>query len=368
MSFFKHNKVWSGITIPALSVLLLLGAVFFTLAEDTSAEQEPIAEVNGDVITAVEFDRMLRLQRADVIDYFTRTYGAQFDKDFWHTSYKDEIPSDKAKEWALREAVKLKLQLRLAQDNGIIQGTSYNYLISEMDKENERRSSAKRSGEPIYGPVQYDENTFVDFFLSKKWMELKEKLSEGVLAVTDEQLKKHYEKIKAELFPLEDHIRFNKIAVSYKVESESGESELKQAAKAVMDQIKQKLEQGQTAAEAVKELKDLQPALPIQYTEEQFNPSTASRYYKTQPMLYEALRASSNANPMTSIIDDRAAGQYVLAQMTERVPGGYKSFEEQKLNVRKHYLDNAYNSYVDSLIQKAEVTIVENNYDNASMD
>jgi hypothetical protein len=362
VNYSRSLRVFIGILAASSLAVLIFGAAFIYSSSEYAAEATPVAEVNGDVITAVEFNRVLGLQRASVIDYFKRTYDVKFSKDFWYTDYNGEVPADTLRKQALEEVVKIKIQLNLAKSYGIVQGTSYNDLLAEMEKENAQRSAAVRSGQPVYGPIKFDENRFADFYMSRVLIELKERLSEDKLAVTDEQLMKHYGTIKDELFRLEDNVRFNKISVSYLEAGQRADNDKKQHAKETMESVKRLLEQDKTVDEAVNQLQSADDTFEIQVTEEHFDNETARIYFKSQPELYLMLAEHTQAGQVSPVIDDRAAGQYVVARIVEREPNGYKSFEEQKSNVFKHYMDALFDAYLNKLINEAKVNLVEDNY------
>ncbi len=353
----KSLKIIIGIVAVACIAALLIGAAFEYSSAGTTAD-EIVAEVNGDPITAAEFNRVLGQQRASVIDYFKRTYGANFDEDFWHTDYNGEVPVDTARNWALEEAVKIKIQLNLAKSNGIIQGTSYTDLLTEMAKENERRRMALQAGEAVYGPTKFDESTFVEFYMSRLLIKLKERLSEKTLITTDEQLKQHYEKVKDALYRLEDNVRFYRISVSYMEGELRGGSEQQQKAMDLLNAIKLDLEQGKEAYGAIKEHQAANAAHEIQISEELFNNETARMYFKSQPELYAVLTEHTEADPVSTVINDYMEGQYVLARIIAREPNGYKRFEDQKGNIREHFNNALFEAYVSKLINEAELNIL----------
>ncbi|MBD2866971.1 hypothetical protein [Paenibacillus arenilitoris] len=341
---------------------------FVSSGESAEGPDEAIVvTVNGDPVTAVEFSRLLRKQRAAVIDDFKRTYGAEPDKGFWHTEFNGEVPADTAKQRALSEAVKLKLQLNLSKSYGIIQGTSYSDLLAEMEKENARRSAALHAGRPVYGPIRFDEHTFIDWYISKVLIELKEKLFSDAIAVTDKQLREHYEMIKDDWFRLEDSVRFHEISVSYTRDGLQSDRVKQKQAKERMEAVKQLLERGKTAEEAVNQLQSETGELELVFTEEHFNNDSARKYFKSQPELYEWLADPANADRVSAVIDNPAAGRYVLAKIVGRESGGYSSYEEQVRQVRNHYTDVKFDEYLNKLIDEAEVR-VEDRYYKLSME
>lgn len=351
-----------------LTVIPIVGVVYYASAGANSS-RAPVAEVNGSVITAQEFKNELEQQRATVIDYFYRSKGVEYGKNFWKTDFNGEKPENTAKKRALEEIIRLKIELELARQHDLIQGTSYDDLLQEMDKENKRRLAAVKAREPIYGPVQLDESTFMNYYISKLRIELKEKLSEEELSVTEEELKQHYELVKDTLFTNEDRIRFQKISVSYKEDVQSNtNNQKKQLVKKRMDSIKLLLDKGKEMDEAVRELQGENEAFAVRYTEEDFNNDTASTYFKSQAVLYSVLTDNLSVNQVSPVLDETMQGEYVLVKVTERETSGYKSFDDNERNVWKNFLDTAYGDYLGKLIREAKVDIHESNYKRITVD
>jgi hypothetical protein len=346
------------------AIILIAGVVLLYGSTGSISDRAPVAEVNGSVITAQELGNELKQQRASVIDYFYRSFGAEYGKNFWKTDFNGENPEDTAKKRALQEIIRLKIELELAEQHGLVQGTSYDDLLREMDKENQRRLAAVQAREPIYGPVQLDESTFMNYYISKLRIELKEKLSKDELSVTEEDLKQHYEFVKDTLFAMEDKIRFQKISVSYLDDGRSGSTsnQKKQTAKKGIDSIKLLLDKGKEMDEAVRERQGGNEALAVRYTEEDFNNETAGTYFKSQPVLYSVLKDNLSVNSVSPVLDEAMQGEYVLVKVTGRETSGYKSFDETERNVRNHYLDTAYGAYLEKLIREAKVDIHESSY------
>ncbi|MFK7693089.1 hypothetical protein [Paenibacillus sp. HJGM_3] len=357
--------------IVAVVVMLIpvAGILFYYALTGSNSNRAPVAEVNGSPISVTEFKRELARQRAAVIDYYYRTYGAEYGGDFWRRDYNGEIPEDTAKERALKEIVRIKLELELAKQHGLIQGTSYDDLIREMDKENKRRLAAAKAHEPIYGPVQLDERAFMDYYISKLRNELKEKLSEDELSVSDEELKRQYELVKDTLLKNEDRIKFEALSVSYKNNERSSGTidQQKQTAKKLMDAIKPLLDQGKEMEEAAKELKAGSEAPAIRHTEEEFNDHTARTFFKSQPVLYSILAGNLGTGQVSSVFDEAAQGEYVLIKVLERETNGYKSFDENTRNVWNRYMDTAYTAFLNKLVDDARVHVYTTKYDKITL-
>lgn len=355
----KRSKARKTIVFLAAAGLLIAAAGAFGPSARTSvlSDGTTVANVNGEPIAAAELRRELNRQRSAVIDYFRRTYDADLDAGFWQTDFDGEVPAETARQWALEAAVRTKLQLMLAESFGIVPGVSRDELLEEMERENARRKEARKAGLPVYGPVRFDESEFYDFYLGRVTAELKEKLAEGELAATDEQLKRHYDRIKDELFRLEDSVTFRLLSVSYLKDGQRIDDELKRQAEEAARSARRRLERNEAIETIAREMAEDRSGPVARVTEERFGGESARYYYKALPELYEWLndRASGRIGP---VIDDGAQGRFVLAVAIEREEGGYRSFEEQKENVRRHEMDARFAEYLDRLADEADVTTV----------
>ncbi|RED63863.1 hypothetical protein [Cohnella lupini] len=351
-----------ALILTLFSIVLL--SIYYVSARP-HPERTPVADVNGSPITARELENELMRQRAGVIDYFRQTYGAEYGKDFWETDYNGETPGSVARNWALQSLVRTRLELELAQSYGLIRGTSYEDLLLEMDKENKRRRAAVQANEPVYGPVKFDESFFLNYFLSHLRIELKEKLSEKEVKMTDEDLQKHYEQIKDTMFTLEGKVSFEKTAVSYRGEGKGTSAERKLTAKKLAESLRTLVDQGMEVTEAVQSarLQAGNDTVTIRNTDDELTGDKAGAYYRSQPQLYSILSGSLKAGQISAVFDEELLGEYVFIKVKAIEADGYQSFEENKHNVRSSFMDIAYESYLDKLYDKATIEIYEERID-----
>lgn len=378
----KEDTILRGatawLTVLGAALIAALTAGFFGAArlhDSAVPDEATIAEVNGDPVTAAEFRRFLAQQRAAVIGEFARTRGAVVDERFWHTEFDGVTPAEAAKRKALEAAVRFKVELGLAREHGLIPETSREYLLAEMEKENARRSEAARSGLPVYGPVRFDENGFIEYYFGRIVTCLKEAMAGRELDATDERLRRHYESIKDTLFRLEDAVRYEEFSVSYLADGARVDAGLKEAARELLEAVRQRLDRGETAEAAIREAQrelerrdmtdqavretEQSDGHVIRHAERVLNGDTARALYRSLPELYEAVIRLTDADRVSPVIDDIASGRWVLARLFERQPQGYRSFEEQKANVRSHYLNIAYDAHVQRLVRNADVKLAE---------
>ncbi|OAS22042.1 hypothetical protein [Paenibacillus oryzisoli] len=357
------------IVVVTVLVLTIVGAVVLYASVGADSSQTSIATVNGSVITMQEFKRELEKQRTPVIDYFYRSKGVAYGRNFWKMEYQGENPEETAKKRALDEITRLKIELELAERQGLIQGTSYEDLLHKMDRENKRRLAAVQAREPIYGPVQLDESTFMNDYISKLRMQLKERLSENELNVTEEDLKRHYELLKDTLFTVEDRIRFQKVSVSYREDEQGNVNDSKkQAIQKRMEDIKLLLDQGEEMGSVISNLQDEKDPFVVRFTEENLNKDTAGTYFKSQAILYSVLTHHMSINQVSSVFDETMQGEYVLVKVVDREIGGYQSYEESRRNVWRSYVDTVYGDYLDTCMREAKVKIDASAYKKIHMD
>lgn len=359
MRWWGKRRLIAAAAAGLVVVMLLIGAAVLPSARETPAIGGPVAEVNGEPVSARELAHFAALNRAYVMEYFMNTYGADYGRSFWHQSYNGETPSGMLHKRALQDAVRMKVELGLAKEEGLLEGISFDDVLGEMAKENARRKQAADNGQPVYGPVKFEESTFVDFYRSKLLTELKERLSRSVLSATEEQLKAHYEAIKPELFRTEGKVTYNRISVAYRKDGSESARGKEQALNSA-EQVRQLLEGGRSADEAVKELLDAGADAGLQLDRgEEFNDRTASRIFKSQPQLYTALMELTGSRPVSPVNEDRQSGQYWVVQLIAREGGGFKSFEEARDQVRKHYTEAAFEVYIQERVQAAVVTVTD---------
>lgn len=356
------------LVLAALAVMAVAGLSVYVSHTGAAPEAELVARVNGSPVTALEFKREMERHRAVIIEAFQRTYGAKVDNRFWQAEFNGENPETTLKQRALKSIVRIKVELELARRHGLIQGTTYNDLLREMDKENERRLAAVRAKQPVYGPVPLDEPSFMNIYMSKRRIELKEKLSLDELKAGDEVLKRHYEEMKDPLFVSGGKVRFENITVPYQDTGSGNEdSRWKEQAQAGMDTAKQLTEQGHSLAEAAKKLQGGEGAPVARYTEEELNNPTASAYYKFQPALYSMLTGGLPTGQISPVIDEASQGEYHLIKITGREASGYKSYDEVSSQVWSSYMDAAYSAYLDRLVEEARVDLYPEAWDEVTM-
>lgn len=160
------------------------------LVNCSQVDENIVARINAQVITKAELNYWMLLEKANVYNYFFRTYGAQDSASFWTEKQGNEIPLKKLKEVALEKAKRCKIEQILALEKGIVTTINFDELMHEMTKVNADRKQKVANGEVIYGPKQYTSRTYFSKIQDKMRGALKKELAKNVLYPKKEALDK----------------------------------------------------------------------------------------------------------------------------------------------------------------------------------
>lgn len=348
----RAGKRTALLTAAVLAVVTAVGV--FVAHSETGEASTVVAKINGMDITTVEFRRELDNQRAPVIDYFHRTYQANVTEAFWDTSYGGENPEMMAKDRAMEELVKRKVELELGSRYGLLSGTAYEDLLRQMDQENRRRAEAVKARQPLYGPVRMEETVFIPYYMSKLRNELKEKVAAADLGVSEEELLRLKALEKNPAPPETERVLFRKLAVSYRGADLTGDGASANQHETLL-RLKQQLEQA--AGESGDTPLSWEGA-DIRVSEEELNGDTAGIYFKSQPVLYALLSGGLQAGQASPVFDEALQGELVLVKVLEREKGD-SGGNGGKMPEAGTSLDSLYRQYIWKLAAEAEVILFQ---------
>jgi hypothetical protein len=306
-------------------------------AADTGLD---VATVNGEPVTVREFDRFVRKGRARVFSHFAAKYGMKDHKGFWSTPVDGVAPIDMLRKMAMDECVRVKVQLIMARDKGILDDVSYAAFLKRLDEENRRRKAAKDRGEVIYGPVEYSEDTGFAHWFSLTTIELKRRFAKDDLDIDDETLRKFYDANK------EQYKRPDRVTVHALMAGRGDE------ARAVLDKLVARKRPDES-------LEDLFKQAPgdVGFHEEVFGDESAQRG-EDEPLIYELEAAANGLSPgkVTDVMPYEDG--YMVVQCTERKDMGYYVFDDELKSVLKdRFIDREFELRTDSLVKSAEVSV-----------
>jgi len=176
------------VLIAAVAVIAAL--LLFSL---NSSHDAVIMTVNNEHVTKEEFQKEMEELKSIVFAYFADKYDVSGMKHFWTDNFDGEVPLDFLKSKAMDKIKETRVKQILAKQNGIESYLDYASFKKKLEYENKRRKEAKRKNEPIYGPVQYQEREYYWYVMGNMVEELKKKLANSTLAVSEADLKKYYE-------------------------------------------------------------------------------------------------------------------------------------------------------------------------------
>ncbi len=355
----RNKPLTISIGVLLAAAALIAAAFWIPSLLAAPAGDRPVAEVNGDVVTAAELAHFAKLHRASVMEAFLTEEGAALDEGFWSRDAGGTTPMETLRRKALRDAIAMKTELQLAREYGVADDISYGSLLALMEKENSRREAAVAKGEPLYGPASFEEDSFIGFYRSKLAASVKEIWAEKELAPSERELEAFYEGIKTTLSPMEERMTYETTAIVYRQDGEESEA-LREEASRIAEAVRQRLLAGEAAAE----YDSLPPGISIiREGESELNEDTASRLYKSGNALYEALRSSSADQPVPPVVDDRAGGRYIVANVTGRHAGKAPQYEKVRDIVRKVYVEQNYTELIRARAETASVKLLPGYYE-----
>jgi hypothetical protein len=345
--------------LPAVAAVVALGlvAVVFpgaSMRADVDTDTW-VAKVNGEPVSARLFQRRMVRNRALTYQYFRQEHGVGDSADFWTTSYGGEVPLERLKQQALDECVRIKVEQALAKKTGVIADISYSGFLASLAAENERRKRAVAAGEPIYGPMQYREDTYFTYVFSNMVIELKRRLGRGELSPTEDQLREHYGRTKDTLYKLDDRVEVWMIRVPFKLRPEESEGLTREDARARIGDAKARLDEGEEfelVAAAYNEDESLK--------ERTFDDDSRRFDERRRPQLRKAAESLS-AGEISDIVEERSA--FHILMCVEREEVGHMPYDKVRHNVRGNYIDGQYEELVEELARAATVEINQPAYD-----
>jgi hypothetical protein len=152
-----------------------------------------VATVNGESIPVAELRHWMLLHKAEVYGKFYRLRGVkEKTNDFWTSRTAGEIPLDILKQYALKSAIRFKMQQILTIQSGFGIPIQYDDLMIEMSKVNKERKKQVENGQVVYGIFQYTPRTYLDHVKDLMVRELKNYLLENDLKPNDSKLRSMY--------------------------------------------------------------------------------------------------------------------------------------------------------------------------------
>jgi len=167
-------------------------------------------------------------------------------------NFNGEIPLEQLKSKEVDKVKETRVKQILAQQNDIESYMNYTDFKGKLKAENIRRKAAHEKGEPIYGPVQYDERVYYWYVLGNMEEALRNKLGKTSLAPTQGDEEAYYADNQNQ-FQNPQKIHIDRIAVTFPTQSDSTKLQtLKDQAQKLAEQILTEVGKGISLADAAK--------------------------------------------------------------------------------------------------------------------
>ena len=343
----------SSVAVLVVTLALAATAAYAGSASDTEHRDDSlttcVAKVNGDPVSVRLFERCLARNRFSAFHHFGAKYGAKPDADFWTTSHEGETPTDWLKQRVIEECVRIKIELGLAKEAGIIADTSYAAFLRALDKENERRTECLAKGEPIYGPQQYKEDEFFLYVMNNARIATQKRLSQERFSASEETLRECYESAKHTHYDRGHRVRTWAIDVQYGEREGYPASLTRDEAKAKIEEAKARLDDGDRFEDVASDYNE-DGAL----NEEVFDFETRSADKSHRAVRRDEAMALSDGETSDTFEDMSA---FFILKCVERERLGYQPYEEVRESVKRRYLEGRYQALVEQLVRTAEVEV-----------
>jgi hypothetical protein len=159
-------------------------------------KEDLVATINGEKLCSNELIHQINFYKAKVYASFIDKYKIQDGSFSWSQQYGQEVPWEVLKDKALKEALRIKLQLLLMKEKGLRDDISYAAFKKELQQVNQKRKKAVANHEVVYGPVEYSEKIYFNYLFSNNLILLKKSLQQKEIPITDPLLKAYYEGVK----------------------------------------------------------------------------------------------------------------------------------------------------------------------------
>lgn len=246
----------------------------------------------------------------------------------------------------IKSAVKARIQLMLAEDEGLTSDTSYKSFLYNQKKENERRVAEKAAGEDIKGTIVLNERLEYIEFIKTISDRLKRKLAgEGTIKTEESDLQEKYRQMR-EQFEKPDNIKINKIEISWNINSGDENEIAGQEGRRLIEEAQRRLEEG----EDFKKVAGLyNEKVKIEQVFDGKQPIGLSGGF-----LFEEA-AKLKEGETSGILEDKFC--YYIIKCIEKKDMGYMTFEEVSEYVKKICIDEEYDRYIDEKIREADVDV-----------
>lgn len=186
-----------------------------------------LVSINDAEVSEDEFRLFLQDQKASVAAYFYQEYGVEDSIDFWETRVEGETPIEVAREQAISELLRIKIEQEIALEYGLLESLVFEDIIEDISEEENRYGADNLS--------LFQEYTL---YHSKILIDTVNRFKAEFNKVQDQEVKEYYKQHQNTLFKEADHVE----TIQIEIEQTEEENEL-------FDRIQLDLKSDQTISE-----------------------------------------------------------------------------------------------------------------------
>ncbi|WP_018757691.1 peptidylprolyl isomerase [Paenibacillus terrigena] len=354
MKIFRRHRMNHKRLLLTIMILLTTGvtAAFARGCwSSTDRAGEAIATVNGVPISMAEYDRAIRTNTSRIIQYFRDTYQAEQSEGFWTKAYDGEIPAEMLKKKALEDSVKIKVRQLLAKEQGVLQDVSYQGFLQQLEQENERRTQAINRHQVVYGPAQYDENTYWEYVQTNAALAVKRNMQQSIMQQGESALRSFYDEHREKRYRTTGYVKMKRITRTFLDANQQIDSSLQRQVRKQLEAAAEQLKSGSTFEQvaAAYNMPGTALELTIQLGDERRNARSA--------VAQAAMQLPVNA--ISAMVEEK--GSYHILKCIERVEPGstYQSYEQVKDQVLQDTVTEAYEFTLRKMLTTAVVQVNE---------
>lgn len=168
-------------------ICVFLSLVFVLSLASCGEEDEKIsatATVNGEEITAEEFEYFRKKYKSEVLNDCLEKFGAEYTEGFWQTEFEGMTPEELLYERTLEECVRAKIQFLLMKEEGIYEDVTFAGLKAKAEAFNEENANK----EGVVGIKSIQMSQFYSYYLQTGIMELQNIYAEGKLKPSEKEI------------------------------------------------------------------------------------------------------------------------------------------------------------------------------------
>lgn len=218
-------KFTLAIGLAAITLMALLSILIYHLghSDRTGNVLYPEVFVNGEPIEDDFIAFRMQMRKAYVFDHFNeKSHGAAYE-DFWHTRIDGEVPIESLKALAIDDCVRILVQFQLGYEEALLDYRDYKGFLRDLENENGRRRKAVANNEVIFGPVEFGVDEYMTYVLKNLEIELTQKLSDTILAVSEEEVREYYEINRSSRYQRGKSVSYQMIRIPYDENRATGE-------------------------------------------------------------------------------------------------------------------------------------------------